>query len=159
MMTAVVDPGRKSVRKQTQSLKRLARLIRQFLDLTRSIQQTYFTKRSRFDPVDELKFERDWKAFYGQAAYLQKRLEQTVAELHHGDPTINDFAQLLKKQNAHYQNWFKRLSRASAFAKTGALLEELMPHTRPVPTLHPKLCCTAPVLAALATLLEKEINK
>lgn len=160
MTTVLTDPPmQEPVRKRTQSLQRLVLSVRQFLELTRSVQQTYFVERDRLGPVDELEFERDWNAFYGRAADLQELLEGAVANLQHEKHTVSAFANLLGEQSAHYQSWFKRLSRTTAFARMGALLEELLPHERPVLTLHPKLCCSAPVLAALATLLERKTHK
>ena len=129
------------------SLNSLAISVRHFLNINSTIYETYFVKRSMFNPIDELSFECDWKAFIETGSQLCEKMELyidffKVKALKHTTYTI------LVQQISAFQAWFKKLKQLMQFSHISRQLERLLKH-EPVLDLHKQICCTEVVIAIL----------
>ncbi len=135
----------------------LAQNIQDFLEQVKAIHQNYFVKRDRFNPIDELAFDQEWKRFYQEVVGLEKRLKKHAAFVKQmNKAAISESAKLFDAQVKHYREWCKQLRYNYSFNKQAALLETLLPHKQEINPPHSKLCCCKHSLKILVDIFEDE---
>jgi hypothetical protein len=144
--------------KVSYDLANLAIIIRQFLELTQRVHETYFVKRGLFNPIHDVAFGEDWNEFFQAAVQLQSQLESQLHlfERLERKPTLTEHVSLLKEQLEHYRTWFKQVRLTREFRKLGNLLESILPHKQVLKTSHANLAYAEQVLATLITLVARE---